>query len=336
MKILVTGGAGFIGSNLVRYLLENTNHSVVNYDLLTYAAHPMNLEELAGQERYAFVRGDVCDGETFRNTMKEHGVEAVIHCAAESHVDRSILDASAFVQTNILGTQTLVDVCRELEIQKFVHVSTDEVYGSLSFEDPAFTEETAIKPNSPYAASKAASDHLVLAASRTYGFPAVITRCSNNYGPRQFPEKLIPLVIHRASTDQSIPIYGDGKNVRDWIFVTDHCAGIVSALESGKTGQVYNFGGEAEKANIDLVRMILEILGKPESLMTFVKDRLGHDRRYAINFAKAESELNWKPQVEFHEGLAQTVKWYQDNAEWVGRATDEDFEAYFKTQYEGS
>ncbi len=333
MKILVTGGSGFIGSNLVQMLLQNTTDSVVNLDLLTYAAHPLNLAGVQNHPRYVFVRGNICDRDLLTKIVKDHGIEAIIHTAAESHVDRSIHDATAFIQTNVLGTQTLLDVARKNGVKKFVHVSTDEVYGSLSPSDPAFTETTPLHPNSPYSASKAASDFLALAAYHTHGFPVVITRCSNNYGPRQFPEKLIPLVILRAQAGQSIPVYGNGLNVRDWIFVNDHCRGIVAALQQGQPGEVYNFGGASELNNLAVVKTILKLLQKGEDLITYVKDRPGHDWRYAIDFQKAKSELGWQPAVNFTDGIRQTLDWYASHGEWVKLAQSESFQDYYQKQY---
>jgi len=336
----VTGGAGFIGSNFVRFLLrEHPEDRVVNLDLLTYAGNLENLAEIEEDPRYRFVRGDVAnahDVETaFALAEEAFGapVDAVVHFAAESHVDRSIEDASAFLRTNVLGTHVLLEVSRRRGVRRFVHVSTDEVYGSLG-DHGAFTEETPLAPNSPYAASKAASDLLVRAAWRTYGFPAVITRCSINYGPYQFPEKLIPLMIANALDGKPLPVYGDGQNVRDWIHVEDHCRGVDAALRRGRPGEVYNFGGSSERRNLDVVKTILRILGRPESLVQFVPDRPGHDRRYAMDWSKAARELDWRPQWTFEDGLAATVEWYLSNQDWLERVRSGAYRDYYERMYE--
>jgi dTDP-glucose 4,6-dehydratase len=290
-RILVTGGAGFIGSNFIRQLLAtDASVRVSNFDCLTYAGNLANLSDLTGNPRYQFIKGDITDREQVRSAMK--GVTDVIHFAAESHVDRSILDSGPFVRTNVIGTQILLDAAREAKVKKYVQVSTDEVYGSLGATG-LFTEETPLHPNSPYSASKAGADLLVQAYQHTFDFPAVITRCSNNYGPYQFPEKLIPLFVSNLLSDQPVPVYGDGMQIRDWIHVLDHCRGVEAAWRHGKPGEVYNFGGRCEIPNIELTKLLLKLLSKPESLIRYVKDRPGHDRRYAIDCSKAERELGW-------------------------------------------
>jgi dTDP-glucose 4,6-dehydratase len=323
-KILVTGGAGFIGSNFIRAMLNNRNDvSVVNYDLLTYAGRLENLDDVNDNPRYAFVKGDICDAATVGRLFAEHGFDAVAHFAAESHVDKSITGPAQFVATNVIGTQTLLQAAKDaweklpggFGEKRFVHVSTDEVYGTLG-ESGYFTEATPLAPNSPYSASKAGSDLLARAYFETYGFPAVITRCSNNYGPYQFPEKLIPLMIANALDDKPLPVYGDGQNVRDWLYVGDHCRAVETVMEKGKPGEVYNIGGNNEMRNIDVVKLILSQLGKPESLIAFVKDRLGHDRRYAIDASKIRRELGWAPAVGFEAGIRETVDWYVGNRRW--------------------
>jgi dTDP-glucose 4,6-dehydratase len=327
VKYLVTGGAGFIGSNLVRHLLaERPEVEVVTLDALTYAGHLENLKGAIDHPRHRFVRGDICDGPLVADVMGP--VDVVFNLAAESHVDRSIVADQPFVRTNVVGTATLLAAALEVGVGRFVQISTDEVYGELPWVDPGrvgdpsmgvsrFTEETRLAPRSPYAATKAAADHLALAYHTTHGLDVVITRSSNNYGPYQFPEKLIPLMVRVALSDASLPVYGDGLNVRDWLHVEDHCRGLVAAAERGRAGRVYNFGGDAERTNLDVVRAILAHLGKPESLLTFVDDRPGHDRRYAVDFARATSELGWSPATRFDEGLAETVDWYRANEAWV-------------------
>ena len=331
-KILVTGGAGFIGSNFVRMMLAESDHQLVNLDLLTYAGNLENLADVEGQENYTFVKGDIADPAAMQAVFAEHEPEVVVHFAAESHVDRSVLDATAFVQTNVIGTQVLLDQSRHHGVRRFVHVSTDEVYGSLGAWG-YFTEETPIQSNSPYSSSKAGSDLLVRAAVHTHDMDCVITRCSNNYGPYQFPEKLIPLMIANAHEDKSLPIYGDGKNVRDWIHVLDHCRGIRRAMEDGQKGEVYNFGGDAERENLFVVKEILKLVGKGEDLLTYVKDRPGHDRRYAMDSSKARAQLGWTPTFTFEEGLEQTVRWYLDNQEWWERVRSGAYQDYYERQY---
>ena len=319
MRLLVTGGCGFIGSNFIRDMLaRHDDLTIVNLDALTYAGNRQSLAdvEAAHAGRYVFVRGDIGNAELAHYLFAAHGIEAVVNFAAETHVDRSISDAAPFVATNVAGTQTLLDAARTGGVRRFVHVSTDEVYGTLGPEGK-FREDTPLAPNSPYSASKAGADMLVRAAYETYGYDTVITRCSNNYGPYQFPEKLIPLMFSRAAADEPLPVYGDGLNVRDWIFVTDHCRGVELALLKGKAGEVYNFGGDAEKPNIEVVRTLLAALGKPESLIRFVTDRPGHDRRYAMDFTKAARELGFAPAYDFARGIAETVQWYRANGAWL-------------------
>ena len=348
--VLVTGGAGFIGSNFVRWLLAHaSNVQVVNLDLLTYAG---NLESLAdvearygpgGECRYRFVHGDILDVALVTSVLRGDdgtSIDAIVHMAAESHVDRSIMGPAAFVDTNVRGTLTLLEACRAVWADRgggvrFLQVGTDEVYGSLGPEDPAFTERTPLAPNSPYSASKASADLLVRAYVETFGFPALVTRCSNNYGPYQFPEKLIPLVITRALGDQPIPLYGDGKNVRDWLFVDDHAEALWTVLTCGRVGEVYNIGGESERANVDVVRDLLHLLGKPESLIQRVTDRPGHDRRYAMDISKIRSELGWRPAERFEQGLGDTVRWYLEHQDWWRRVASEAYRVsnamYLKT-----
>src|SRR5438874_3682455 len=318
MRILVTGGCGFIGSNFIRYILQHYKPAyVTNVDVLTYAGNIANLDGMVEKhgERYEFFKADVANVDLMDALMTDHRFYAVINFAAESHVDRSINDPLNFIHTNVIGTSVLLDCARRHGVQRFIQISTDEVCGSLGATG-RFTEQSPLDPSSPYSASKAGADLLALASYRTYGQEVLVTRCSNNYGPYQFPEKLIPLMIIKAMRDEPLPVYGDGKNVRDWIHVDDHCAGIVAALFEGKGGTVYNFGGNSEMVNIDVVKLILKKLGKPESLISFVTDRLGHDRRYAIDSSFSKRELNWKPRHNFEEGLAQTIQWYIDNQSW--------------------
>lgn len=329
----VTGGAGFIGSAFIRLLLEEIpNSTVINFDALTYAG---NLDNLSGldQERHRFQLGDIADFETVLKALPSK-CDVIVNFAAESHVDRSIENAAAFLRTNIVGTQVLLDAARENGVKRFVHVSTDEVMGSLPENDNAFfVEASPFAPNSPYAASKAAAEHLVRAAHHTFGLNAVVTRCGNNYGPRQFPEKFLPLMICNALHDEPIPIYGDGLNVRDWIYVEDHCRGILAALEYGKSGGVYNIGARNPRRNIDVAKSVLGVLGKPEALLTFVADRPGHDRRYAINPSLVETELNWRPNESWESGLAKTIQWYQDNSMWIQRVRNKEYLDYYRRQY---
>lgn len=319
MRLLVTGGCGFIGSNFIRLMHgQHPNWTIVNLDLLTYAGNRQNLQDLEREsDRYVFAQGDIRDPEFVTSLMEEQRVEAVVNFAAESHVDRSINDPSPFVTTNVQGAQNMMECARRLGIERFVHVSTDEVYGTLGMEDPAFTEDTPLAPNSPYSASKAGADLMARAYHETYGLPVCITRCSNNYGPYQFPEKLIPLMFLKARAGEPLPVYGDGKNVRDWIHVDDHCRGVELTLLKGAPGRAYNFGGDAERANIDVVRTILRILDRPEDLITFVKDRPGHDQRYAMDYTLAERELGFSPNHTFEDGLRRTLDWYAQNEDWL-------------------
>ena len=334
MKTLfVTGGAGFIGSEFVRVVLAQTDDiKIVNFDALTYAG---NLENLTGldESRHEFVKGDICDQTAVINAIPDN-CDGVINFAAESHVDRSIESAHEFITTNVLGTQVLLDCAREKSVRRFLQVSTDEVMGSLPERDDAFfTEESPFEPNSPYAASKTAAEHFVRAARETFDLDTVITRCGNNYGYRQFPEKLIPLMIANALNDEPLPLYGDGKNVRDWIFVTDHCEAIWKVFQNGKSGEVYNIGARNTKTNVEVVEAILDALGKPHSLIKPVKDRLGHDRRYAIDPSKIENELGWKAKVSWDVGLQKTIDWYLDNTEWVDRVRSGEYKEYYRKMY---
>ncbi len=334
MTILITGGAGFIGSNLVRTMLRNHPDAlIVNVDKLTYAGNLENLEDCEQNPQYRFVRGDIADAALMRSVFQEYRVEIVINCAAESHVDRSILGTSDFVQTNIVGTNVLLELGKEFPLRAFVQISTDEVYGSLGPEGK-FTEDTPLHPNSPYAASKAAADLLALSYHHTFGIPVMITRCSNNYGPYQFPEKLIPLMIANALQNKPLPIYGDGLNVRDWIYVEDHCEAIDLILRKGSAGEVYNIGGASERRNIDVVKLILQKLGKPESLIQFVKDRPGHDRRYAMDFSKLQRTLGWRPRHTFEEGLDATIDWYLQHESWWKRIISGEYREYYRKMYE--
>jgi len=331
--IFVTGGAGFIGSAFIRLVLEeNSDVEIVNFDALTYAG---NLENLKGldETRHRFVKGDICVKEEVFDALPAES-DAVFNFAAESHVDRSIASASEFVLTNVLGTQVLLDAARAKNVRRFVQISTDEVQGSLPDDgDLYFTENSPIQPNSPYAASKAAAEHFVRAAFETFGVETITTRCGNNYGQRQFPEKLIPLMISNAMNDEPLPVYGDGKNVRDWIFVEDHARAIWLAYQKGKAGESYNIGARNERQNIEVVKAILDALGKPHSLIKFVTDRLGHDRRYAIDATKVETELGWKPQTNWEDGLQKTIRWYQENQDWVNRIRNGAYREYYKNFY---
>jgi dTDP-glucose 4,6-dehydratase len=329
MKILVTGGAGFIGSSFVRYLIgKRKDFQVVNYDLLTYAGNLRNLEEIAGDPRYKFVRGDIADSTQVDALFQQHAFDAVVNFAAETHVDRSILDSAPFVRTNVEGTRCLLEAARRHKVSKYVQISTDEVYGSLG-PTGAFREDTPLDPTSPYSASKAAADFLVLAYHKTHGVPAVITRCTNNYGPYQFPEKLIPVLITNAMENRPLPIYGDGLNVREWIFADEHSRAVLMALERGRPGEVYNVGSGHEKTNLDVVREILRLLGKPESLIRFVKDRPGHDQRYAIDCSKIQNEWNWSSDIDFAAGLSSTIDWYRTHQDWVQHIKDPLYERKF-------
>ncbi|KAA0207712.1 MAG: dTDP-glucose 4,6-dehydratase [Ignavibacteriaceae bacterium] len=334
-NILVTGGAGFIGSNFVRFVLKNTEYKVTNFDKLTYAGNLENLIEIESNPNYKFVKGDICDSAAVEKTMVQNDIDTIVNFAAESHVDRSILGSKDFIITNVLGTQTLLDVFKKLGGERFLQVSTDEVYGSLPEDMPElkFTEETPVTTNSPYSASKAGADLLCNAYYHTHGLPVLITRCSNNYGPYQFPEKLIPLMIVKAMNDEHLPVYGDGKNIRDWLYVDDHCSAILAVLERGNPGEVYNIGGNNEWFNIDIVKLILEKLGRSQELITYVKDRPGHDRRYAIDSAKITRELGWEPAYRFPEGIEHTIKWYQENEDWWRKVMSGEYEKYYKENY---
>ena len=332
-RFFVTGGAGFIGSAFVRRLLnEIPSCQITNFDALTYAGNPDNLAGL-DEGRHSFVKGDIADREAVSDALAPD-TEAIINFAAESHVDRSILSADEFIRTNVLGTQVLLDCARARGIPRFVQISTDEVMGSLPEDAQAFfTEDSPFRPNSPYAASKAAAEHLVRAAHHTFGLDTVITRCGNNYGPRQFPEKFLPLMLANALRDEAIPLYGDGQNVRDWIYVDDHCRAILLALEKGRPGATYNVGARNERRNLDVARAVLDQLGKPASLIKFVKDRPGHDRRYAIDPSLAESELGWRPIETWESGLRKTIEWYQSNPKWVARARSGAYREFYAQQY---
>jgi dTDP-glucose 4,6-dehydratase len=350
--ILVTGGAGFIGSNFVLQWIKNVGTDVVNLDLLTYAGNPANLAALEHDSRHQLVHGDICNAELVGALLREHRPRFIVHFAAESHVDRSIVDPGAFVRTNVQGTFTLLEQARRYwseldepgrQVFRFLHVSTDEVYGSLGPDDPRFSETTAYAPNSPYAASKASSDHFVRAYYHTYGLPVLTTNCSNNYGPFQFPEKLIPLVILNALEGKPLPVYGDGRNVRDWLFVEDHCSAIRAVLERGRVGETYNIGGSSERKNLDVVTTICDLvdelrpnaaIGSRKKLITFVTDRLGHDRRYAIDAAKITSELGWRPAEKFESGLRKTVAWYLEHTAWVENVRTGAYRDWIRKNYE--
>jgi len=346
-NMLVTGGCGFIGANFIRYLFsgENFGTRVINADKLTYAGNPESLEDIKDvfSDSYQFVRADICDSEAIENIILEYDIDSICHFAAESHVDRSIVEPDAFVQTNIVGTFRLLELCRKYKdrIQLFHHVSTDEVYGSLGKEG-VFTETTPYDPSSPYSASKAASDHLVRAYHKTYGIPVTISNCSNNYGPYQFPEKLIPLMILNALEEKPLPVYGQGLNVRDWLYVEDHCRAILTIMQKGKRGETYNVGGRCEKQNIEVVETICDILDDIRTLgrrrtrrdlITFVKDRPGHDLRYAIDCSKLEQDLGWKPQESFETGIRRTIRWFLENQEWVNRVRSGEYLSWIKRQY---
>jgi dTDP-glucose 4,6-dehydratase len=333
MKILVTGGAGFIGTNFVHYILDKyENDEVVNLDALTYAGNLENLKRFEDDPRHTFVKGDICDEDLVNRLVKD--VDAVVHFAAESHVDRSIKGGAEFVRTNVTGTHTLLEAAKAHDV-RFHHVSTDEVFGDLEPDDSPFNEETPYNPRNPYSASKAASDHFVRSYYHTHGLPITISNCSNNYGPWQFPEKLIPLFVSNLKEGEQVPVYGDGKQVRDWIHVGDHVRGVDKVLREGEIGETYCFGGDAEMENIEITRMLVDLLDREESAITYVKDRPGHDRRYAIDFSKAKRELGWEPKHTFKDGLKQTVEWYLSHQDWVERCKSGDYKKYYEKHYEG-
>lgn len=348
MHILVTGGAGFIGSNFIKHMLSKYDYTIINLDLLTYAGNLVNLEDIYHSDKYHFIKGDICDREILKYIFGKFSISQVVNFAAETHVDRSIEDPDIFLRVNVLGTQALLDTAKEYwkvdprdkysreykKEVKYLQISTDEVYGSLGAEG-YFTEETTLAPNSPYSASKAAADLLVRSYFETYGFPMNITRCSNNYGPYQFPEKLIPLMLNNCLKNKPLPIYGDGMQVRDWLHVYDHCSAIDNVLHKGKYGEIYNIGGKNEKANIEIVKLIINTLGKSESLITYVKDRPGHDRRYAINNNKIITQLGWKPIYTFEQGMKETIDWYVNNTQWVEDIVSGDYAKYYEKMYDG-
>ena len=346
-NMLVTGGCGFIGANFIRYLLSESDYTgrIINVDNLTYAGNPENLTDIKIDypEHYIFIQADICDGKRIRKIFEDYQIDSVCHFAAESHVDRSIVKPDAFIQTNIVGTFNLLESAKSRldHMIRFHHISTDEVYGSLGREG-YFTETTPYKPNSPYSASKASSDHLVRAYHKTYGLPMTISNCSNNYGPYQFPEKLVPLIILNALEGKALPVYGDGQNVRDWLYVRDHCTAIWKIMKQGENGETYNIGGNSEMENIKLVEMICDVLDEMKrlsdnrsrrDLITFIKDRPGHDRRYAIDFGKLKKELNWFPEASLETGIRDTIKWYMENQKWVERVKSGEYQAWIKTHY---
>ncbi len=332
-NILVTGGAGFIGSNFINHILtERDDYNIINLDKLTYAGNLENLKSTENKKNYQFIKGDIINSELVRYIFEKYKIKYVINFAAESHVDRSILGSEIFYQTNVIGTNVLLETARNFEVEKFLQVSTDEVYGSLG-KDGLFTENTPLSPNSPYSSSKAASDMMALAFHHTYGMPVVITRCSNNYGPYQFPEKLIPLMIINSLNNKELPVYGDGMNVRDWIYVIDHNRAIDVVFEKGKTGEVYNIGASNEMPNIKIVKLILQHLDKSEDLIQYVKDRPGHDRRYAIDSTKIQTELGWEPEFPFEEAIARTIDWYNGNKNWWERILSGEYQKYYAEQY---
>jgi len=333
MKILVTGGAGFIGSSFIRYALETRKGiEIVNFDLLTYAGNLGNLAEVANDSRYQFVRGDIAENSNVEKVFRKHRPDVVVNFAAETHVDRSIENSAPFVRANVEGTRCLLDQARAHKVSKFIQISTDEVYGSLG-STGSFREDSPLDPSSPYSASKAAADLMALSYFRTYRLACVVTRCSNNYGPYQFPEKLIPVLITNAMEDRPLPIYGDGLNVREWIFADEHSRAVLTALDRGVPGEVYNIGSGYEKTNIDVVREVLRLLGKPESLIHYVKDRPGHDRRYAIDCSKIRNEWNWQPRIDFSTGLASTIDWYRKHQDWIREIKDASYLSYYDRMY---
>ncbi|MEZ4824654.1 MAG: dTDP-glucose 4,6-dehydratase, partial [Ignavibacteria bacterium] len=334
-NILVTGGAGFIGSNFIKYLLNNYNYNVVNFDKLTYAGNLENLTDIEFNDKYKFVKGDICEKSEVEKAVKENEIDTIVNFAAESHVDRSILGAKEFINTNVGGTHVLLEVLKDYKLEKYLQVSTDEVYGSLPEDNKEilFTEKTPITTNSPYSASKASADLLCNAFHHTFDLPILITRCSNNYGPYQFPEKLIPLMIAKAMDGEQLPVYGDGKNIRDWLYVDDHCSAILTVLEKGKIGDVYNIGGNNEWYNIDIVKLILKSLNISEENIRYVKDRPGHDRRYAIDSSKIMNELGWKPEYTFEKGIEKTINWYKENTDWWKKVMSGEYLKYYEENY---
>ncbi len=334
-NILVTGGAGFIGSNFIKYSLNNFDYNIVNFDKLTYAGNLENLVDVEFNDKYKFVKGDICEKEEVEKAVRENEIDTIINFAAESHVDRSILGAKEFINTNVGGTHVLLEVLKDNKLEKYLQVSTDEVYGSLPEDkkEIKFTENTPITTNSPYSASKASADLLCNAFHHTFDLPILITRCSNNYGPYQFPEKLIPLMIAKAMEGEQLPVYGDGKNIRDWLYVDDHCSAIMTVLKNGKAGEVYNIGGNNEWYNIDIVKLILKKLNIPEDNIKYVKDRPGHDRRYAIDSTKIMSELGWKPKYNFETGIELTINWYKKNVDWWKKVMSGEYLKYYEENY---
>jgi dTDP-glucose 4,6-dehydratase len=331
MKILVTGGAGFIGSNFIHHVLgARASYELVNYDKITYAGNLANLQGVAGNPKYQFIKGDICDANAVQAAMRS--CDAIVHFAAESHVDRTIYEPAPAIQTNVTGTFTLLEVARKIGVSRFVHISTDEVYGDLPAGSFA-NEDFPLRPSSPYSASKAGSDLLVRSYTRTFGFPAVVTRSSNNYGPYQFPEKFLPLMITNALDDRPLPIYGDGKQQRDWLHVEDNCRGILSVLENGRIGEVYNLGGLDVEENLNVARRLLHLTGKPENLLAYVQDRPGHDRRYALDCRKIKAELGWCPEISLDDGLRQTIDWYRKNSDWVANLRTGDYLSYYEKYY---
>ncbi len=332
MQIFITGGAGFIGTNFIYYMIKKyPDYKIVNFDNLTYAGNLKNLKDIENNPNYKFIKGDICNEEQVKTAMA--GCDFVVHFAAESHVDRSIMDPDTFVRTNILGTNVLLRIAKELGIKRFHHISTDEVFGALETNDPKFDESTTYDPKSPYSASKAASDHLVRAYFHTFGLPITISNCSNNYGAYQFPEKFIPLFATNLIENKKVPVYGQGLNIRDWIHVDDHSSAVDLILHNGKIGETYCIGADSEKRNIDIVHLILEHFGKGEEMIEYVQDRLGHDFRYAINSSKIQNELGWKPMINFEEGLKQTLEWYQNNEDWWKEIKSGDYKKYYEDQY---
>ncbi len=340
MQVLATGGAGFIGSNFIHYILKKHNTiKIINYDKLTYAGNLQNLKDIKGDPNYLFIKGDICDKKKLSSVFVKYSPDCVVNFAAESHVDRSIQNPEEFIKTNVLGVQNLLQTSLDNDVKLFIQISTDEVYGSLG-DIGTFTEKNPLTPNSPYAASKASADLLARAYYKTYSLPVIITRCSNNYGPYQFPEKLIPLIILNCLKGEKIPVYGDGLNIRDWLYVEDHCSAIDAVMERGEIGEIYNIGGNNEKTNIEIVKTIISIMSEKlqessisEALVSFVKDRKGHDRRYAIDSSKIQTELGWKPAVPFEEGIRKTVEWYLTNQEWLNSIVTDDYITYYERVY---